>query len=652
MRAGVMGPRFGLIALLARAVRPTRACTGAALGRGLSTGGSSPPVWGIRPQLGLGLGVCLGLGVGLGLASGVRCDDAGDAPPVIPPRKEVSPPLSLREVEALLRQCSRNVRSVALVVGPEWQPSITVRLAVRCANARGLADALVASVPALAVVNPHGDDAQLRQGEPTYLQDDDGTVSVTVVPARARAHDGSASATLDVTYTRRGVRGLDVDEVRALAHALASTSASAGAGSAAANQPDDDDVPFDFVSVTMNEFFDAPTLEDAVRLLEDEFGARIEAGIEAAKRGGGGGVFQVDGIHGLDVNLPPLQHIPTEADVRSLRASAAAAKLQKLGATVYRVEGSATEDGDGGGGAGGMHTWERLAAADRVREEVEDGVLLPLLHPKAFERVAQATREGTALAATGNNLPRAVLFTGPPGTGKTTAARIIAAQARAPMVYVPLESVTSKWYGESERNMRDMAEATASLGVAEGGGRALLFIDELDALAGDRDAGADDGGGGMHEASRRILSVLLRQLDGIESREKEEAGDGVSGGGRVMLIGASNRPQDLDKALLSRFDVRVRFDLPDEEARAGIFNLYARHLAQYPADRTSFAQRSEGLSGRAILDVCNATERSWVARSVRDGAQGPEGSSSSAAPPIQEYLKQLERYKHARLGDY
>ena len=327
--------------------------------------------------------------------------------------------------------------------------------------------------------------------------------------------------------------------------------------------------------------------------------------------------------------------------MRSASARAAEARLLKLGATVYRVEAAADGE-DGGGQEGGLHTWGRLAAADRVREEVEDGVLLPLLHPQAFKSVAQTTREGSAT----NNLPRAVLFTGPPGTGKTTAARIIAAQARAPLVYVPLESVTSKWYGESERNMRDMAEATASLGAAEGGGRALLFIDELDALAGDRDAGGGDegGGGGMHEASRRILSVLLRQLDGIESREKEEMGEG---GNRVMLIGASNRPQDLDKALLSRFDVRVRFDLPDEDARAGIFNLYARHLARRPGDREAFARLSDGLSGRAILDVCNATERSWVARSVRDG-----GGGVKEAPPIDEYLKQLDRYKRARLGDY
>ena len=197
----------------------------------------------------------------------------------------------------LLRRCSRDVRSVALVVGPSWQPSVTVRLAVRCTSGdhRGLAQTLAAGLPALAIVNPHGSEAQLREDEPTHLQDDDGTVSVTVAPRAPPSQGVAASKSspryADVTYTRRGVRELDGDEVRALAHALASTSSSPAA-SAAGDEVDDDndDVPFEFMSVTMNEFFDAPTMEDAVRLLESEFGARIEAGMEGLRRGGRGAI--------------------------------------------------------------------------------------------------------------------------------------------------------------------------------------------------------------------------------------------------------------------------------------------------------------------------------------------------------------------------
>lgn len=171
------------------------------------------------------------------------------------------------------------------------------------------------------------------------------------------------------------------------------------------------------------------------------------------------------------------------------------------------------------------------AGYDKVKLEIEDTVVLALQNPELYEDIARKTR-----CRYESNRPRAVLFEGPPGTGKTLSARIIAQQAGIPMIHIPIESVVSKWYGDSEKKMSAIFDACEKL---EG---AIIFIDEvrprasersigqdrlashnllthacvdqIDALAGDR------SGGTMHEASRRILSVLLQKVEGFSSAKK------------------------------------------------------------------------------------------------------------------------------------
>ncbi|CAN0402901.1 unnamed protein product, partial [Ectocarpus sp. 13 AM-2016] len=99
-----------------------------------------------------------------------------------------------------------------------------------------------------------------------------------------------------------------------------------------------------------------------------------------------------------------------------------------------------------------------------------------------------------------SNRPRAVLFEGPPGTGKTVSARVIAGRSDRPMVHVPVENIMSKWYGESEKKLSAIFDACDEMGGA------IIFIDEVDALAGSRSTG------GMHEATRRVLSVILQKV--------------------------------------------------------------------------------------------------------------------------------------------
>ena len=113
----------------------------------------------------------------------------------------------------------------------------------------------------------------------------------------------------------------------------------------------------------------------------------------------------------------------------------------------------------------------------------------------------------------------------------------------------------------------------------------------------------------MHEASRRVLSTLLRKIDGFESDHK------------ILLICATNRKEDLDKALLSRLDLSIEFALPEANSRALIFKRYAKQLNQSQLDTLS--SLSEGMSGRNIADVCKNTERRWASKIIRKEVEEP-----------------------------
>ena len=139
-------------------------------------------------------------------------------------------------------------------------------------------------------------------------------------------------------------------------------------------------------------------------------------------------------------------------------------------------------------------SWDTLAGAAEVKQQVEEVLVLPLRHPEAFASVREGTR------AFGADRAACLLFYGPPGTGKTTAAKIAAAQAGLPLVYAPLEALISKWFGQAEQQLAALFDHCGALGPC------VVFLDELDALAGSRSRE-------MHVASRRMLSVLRRRTN-------------------------------------------------------------------------------------------------------------------------------------------
>ena len=174
----------------------------------------------------------------------------------------------------------------------------------------------------------------------------------------------------------------------------------------------------------------------------------------------------------------------------------------------------------------------------KIREMVE----IPLKHPEIFERL-------------GIEAPKGVLLHGPPGTGKTLLAKAVASETESNFILLNGPEIMSKFYGESEKKIRDIFEN------AEKNAPSIIFIDELDAIAPKR----EDVSG---EVERRVVSQLLTMMDGLKSR------------GKVVVIGATNRPNSIDSALRrpGRFDREIEINVPSKDGRLSILKIHTRGM--------------------------------------------------------------------------
>ena len=212
--------------------------------------------------------------------------------------------------------------------------------------------------------------------------------------------------------------------------------------------------------------------------------------------------------------------------------------------------------------------WDDVAGLTAAKEALKEAVILPVKFPQFFT--------GKRKAWSG------FLLYGPPGTGKSYLAKAVATEADSTFFSISSSDLVSKWMGESEKLVNQLFT------MAREQSPSIIFIDEIDALCGAR------GEGGESEASRRIKTEILVQMQGVGKA-----------GGRVLILAATNTPYQLDQAVRRRFDKRIYIPLPDEHARAHMFKV---HVGETPheltdADFQSLGAQSEGFSGSDIDHV-------------------------------------------------
>jgi transitional endoplasmic reticulum ATPase len=213
--------------------------------------------------------------------------------------------------------------------------------------------------------------------------------------------------------------------------------------------------------------------------------------------------------------------------------------------------------------------WEDIGGLEDVKRQLREVIEMPLEDPEAFARM-------------GIRPPRGVLLFGAPGTGKTMIAKAIATQSKANFISIKGPEVMSKWVGESEKAIRMIFKKAKQVAPS------IVFLDEIDAIAPRRGAYSDSG------ASERMVNQLLTSMDGLESLDN------------VVVIGATNRPDILDPALLrpGRFDRILLVPVPDEAARLKILQVHTRNMPLSGVDLESLAKRLVGYVGADIESLC------------------------------------------------
>lgn len=253
-------------------------------------------------------------------------------------------------------------------------------------------------------------------------------------------------------------------------------------------------------------------------------------------------------------------------------------------------------------------TFAQVHLPQHTIDSVRTLVSLPLLYPAAFQM--GILREH---AMTG------CLLFGPPGTGKTLIVRALAKEASSRMLMVSPSDVMDMYVGEGEKLVRAVFSLARRLSPC------VVFLDEIDALFGARTSAHNSGGVIAH---RGVITEFMQEMDGLKSRAGEE---------RVIVIGATNRPFDLDDAVLRRLPRRLLVDLPGEKEREGILRILLRDETLSPdIDLASLAKRTESFSGSDLKHLCVSAALAAVKEGVNLPWDAPSESpiTLDTTPPL------------------
>ena len=288
------------------------------------------------------------------------------------------------------------------------------------------------------------------------------------------------------------------------------------------------------------------------------------------------------------------------------RAIAYQERIKALQGAVSSVEMNEASNSDGEGGGATMEgngngngktneelvvtekpkvSWDEVVGLETAKKAVKEAIVYPVQRPDLFPL----------------GWPRGILFFGPPGCGKTLLAAAVATEIDANFYSIDAASIMSKWLGEAEQNVAKLFGAARK--SSNEGKPAIVFVDELDSLMG---AHSNEVGGEI-----RVRNQFLKEMDGIVDKGKAL---------HVYVIGATNKPWDLDWAFIRRFQKRILVPLADHATRLSMLKLYSSNLQiGADVDLQELARLSEGFSGSDIRDVCQSAQLSLIGEFFESG---------------------------------
>jgi len=251
--------------------------------------------------------------------------------------------------------------------------------------------------------------------------------------------------------------------------------------------------------------------------------------------------------------------------------------------------------------------WEDIGGLEDTKRELREMVQYPIDHPEKFEKFGMSPSRG-------------VLFYGAPGTGKTLMAKAIATECQANFISVKGPELLTMWFGESEANVRDIfAKARAAAPC-------VLFFDELDSIAVKRGSNGGDSG-----CTDRVINQLLTEMDGIGAKKN------------VFIIGATNRPDILDPAIMrpGRLDQLMYIPMPDLESRLSILKANLRKTPIHKdIDLEYIAANTDKFTGADLSEICNRAVKLAISDEIAKSIELEELKKNMSVEEIEEFEQQ------------